>query len=97
MIGPGSDKNRFFFGPLPLVQFEEDFNSLTEMWWWGPVGLSQTRPIPRSPDGDKKGLCVFQVPRVINFYCAVYHNDLSYNDSGQLEWVGVVSMVKWLG
>ena len=40
------------------------------MWWWGPVGLSQTRPIPRSPDGDEKGLCVFQVPRVINFYCA---------------------------
>ena len=37
-----------------LVQFEEDFNSRTEMWWWGPVGLlSQTSPIPRSPDGDK--------------------------------------------
>ena len=24
-------------------------------------------------------------------------NDFSYNDSRQLEWVGVVSMVKWLG
>ena len=23
--------------------------------------------------------------------------DLSCNDSGQLEWAGVVSMVKWLG
>ena len=23
--------------------------------------------------------------------------DLSYNDSGQLEWVGAVRMVKWLG
>ena len=31
-----------------------------------------------------------QVLRVINFYCAVYHRytDLSYNDSGQLEWFG---------
>ena len=30
------------------------------------------------------------LPRVINFYCAVYHRytDLSYNDSGQLEWFG---------
>ena len=30
------------------------------------------------------------LPRVINFYCAGYHryNDLSYNDSGQLEWFG---------
>ena len=58
------------------------------MGWSG--WLSQTSPIPRSPDSDKKGLCVLQVPRVINFYCAVYHqyNDLSYNDSGQLEWFG---------
>ena len=24
------------------------------MWSGGPVGLSQTSPIPRSPDGDKK-------------------------------------------
>ena len=45
------------WGPIiyNLVQFEEDFNSRTEMWW-GQVGvdrLSQTRPIPRSPDGDK--------------------------------------------
>ena len=41
------------WGPIidDLVQFEEDFNSRTEMWsGW----LSQTRPIPRSPDGDKK-------------------------------------------
>ena len=35
-----------------LVQFEEDFNNRTEKWRWG--WLSQTRPIPRSPDGDKK-------------------------------------------
>ena len=38
-----------------LVQFEEDFNIRTEMWWGG-VGLSQTRPIPRSPDGDKNSI-----------------------------------------
>ena len=34
------------------VQFEEDFVSRNEMWS-GQVRLSQTRPIPRSPDGDK--------------------------------------------
>ena len=33
-----------------LVQFEEDFNSRTKKW---VVRLSQTRPIPRSLDGDK--------------------------------------------
>ena len=36
-----------------LIQFEEDFNSRTEK----SVGMEkspQTRPIPRSPDGDKK-------------------------------------------
>ena len=27
-----------------LVQFEEDFNSWTEMWWWGFDRLCQTRP-----------------------------------------------------
>ena len=39
-----------------LVQFEEDFNSRTKKWVGsGPVRwLSQTRPIPRSPDGDNK-------------------------------------------
>ena len=36
-----------------LVQFEEDFNSGTKKLSGGPVGLSQTSPIPRSPDGDK--------------------------------------------
>ena len=39
-----------------LVQFEEDFNSWTKksVVRSGPVRLlSQTRPIPRSPDGDK--------------------------------------------
>ena len=43
------------WGPIidDLVQFEEDFNSRTEMWSGGDR-LSQTRPIPRSPDGDKK-------------------------------------------
>ena len=44
-------------GPIMdnLVQFEEDFYMRTEKWSGG-VGvdrLSQTRPIPRSPDGDK--------------------------------------------
>ena len=44
------------WGPLidDLVHFEEDFNSQTEMWSGGPVRLSQTSPIPRSPSGDKK-------------------------------------------
>ena len=53
------------------------------------------------------------LPRVINFYCAVYHQytDLSYNDSGQLEWFGwsvwssgwgdfvvqLVEVFEWLG
>ena len=36
-----------------LVQFEEDFISRTKKLSGG-VGLSQTRPIPRSPDGDNK-------------------------------------------
>ena len=44
-------------GPIidNLAQFEEDFNSPTKKWrWGGPVRLlSQTSPIPRSPDGDK--------------------------------------------
>ena len=43
------------WGPLidNLVQFEEDFNRRTEKWrWGGVVRLSQTSPIPRSPDGD---------------------------------------------
>ena len=44
------------WGPIidNLVQFEEDFNGRIEKWSSG-VGvdrLSQTRPIPRSPDGD---------------------------------------------
>ena len=40
-----------------LVQFEEDFNSRSEMWWgWWGYRLSQTRPIPGSPDGDKNSL-----------------------------------------
>ena len=38
-----------------LVQFEEDFNSRTKKLRSGRVGLlSQTRSIPRSPDGDNK-------------------------------------------
>ena len=43
------------WGPIidSLVQFEEDFNSWTKKWFGGGW-LSQTRPIPRSPDGDKK-------------------------------------------
>ena len=44
------------WGPIidNLVQFEEDFNIRTEMLRWsGGDRLSQTRPIPRSPDGDK--------------------------------------------
>ena len=36
-----------------LVQFEKDFNSRTKKPRSGGVALSQTRPIPRSPDGDK--------------------------------------------
>ena len=37
-----------------LVQFEQDFNTRTKMWdWWMEWRGSQTRPIPRSPDGDK--------------------------------------------
>ena len=39
-----------------LVQFEEDRKVVVR---WGGVGLSQTRPIPRSPDGDKKALDIF--------------------------------------
>ena len=42
------------WGPIidNLVQFEEDFNTNTEMW--NRIGwFSQTRPIPRSPDSDK--------------------------------------------
>ena len=38
-----------------LVQFEQDFNTQTKLWdsigWI--VRLSQTRPILRSPEGDK--------------------------------------------
>ena len=43
------------WGPIidNLVQFEEDFNSRTKKLRWSRW-LSQTRPIPRSPDGDKK-------------------------------------------
>ena len=44
-----------------LVHFEEDFNSWTEKWSGGPVvRLRQTRLIPRSPDGDKKGTILYQ-------------------------------------
>ena len=34
------------WGPIidNLVQFEEDFNSRTEMWWSGPVGWGYLRP-----------------------------------------------------
>ena len=28
-----------------LVQFEEDFNSRTEKWRWGPVGIGYVRPV----------------------------------------------------
>ena len=45
------------WGPIidSLVQFEEDFNSRTKMSveWGGGDRLYGTRPIPRSPDGDK--------------------------------------------
>ena len=42
-----------------LFQLEEDFNSRTEKLRSGGVGLlSQTRPIPRSPDGDNKAQTV---------------------------------------
>ena len=35
------------------------------MWWgWGGDRLCQTRPIPRSPDGDKKSNIRFQISRV---------------------------------
>ena len=37
-----------------LVQFEKDFNSRTKKPRSGGVALSQTRPIPRSPDGDNE-------------------------------------------
>ena len=38
-----------------LVQFEEDFNSRTKKLRGGDR-LFQTRPIPRSPDGDNKAI-----------------------------------------
>ena len=37
-----------------LVQFGEGFNSRTKKSVRSGVWLSQTRPIPRSPDGDNK-------------------------------------------
>ena len=44
-----------------LVQFEQDFNTHTEKWYRDErIGwLSQTRLIPRSPDGDKK--CIYYI------------------------------------
>jgi len=43
------------WGPIidDLVQFEEDFISRTKKLSGPVVRLSQTSPIPRSPDGDK--------------------------------------------
>ena len=41
---------------LNSVQFEEDFNSRTKKSVRSGGWLSQTRPIPRSPDGDNKSL-----------------------------------------
>ena len=36
---------------------------------WGGVGLSQTSPIPRSPDGDKN---ILYVSKVINIFVKVF-------------------------
>ena len=46
-----------------LVQFEENFNTHTEILDRDRDRdrLSQTRPIPRSPDGDKKSVCAFPI------------------------------------
>ena len=44
---------RYEFITVHLVQFEKDFNTPTKKSRVGEW-LSQTRPIPRSPDGDNK-------------------------------------------
>ena len=55
-----------------LVQFEEDFNSRTKKLvrsgpGWGGDRLSQTRPIPRSPDGENNLLVWIMLKSTIKF------------------------------
>ena len=65
---------RTFIEYLEKIQkhdFEEDFNSQTEKWRSGGVGLSQTSPIPRSPDGDNNLNVLIQF---INSYSEIFYH-----------------------
>ena len=65
-----------------LVQFGEDFNSRTEKWWWGLNRLCQTRPVPRSPEGNKKINGEFHVDSFCQrttIYQRLIHSVLHFN------------------
>ena len=83
------------WGPIidNLVQFEEDFNSRTKKWVRsGPVGLSQTRPIPRSPDGDKKKTIRFQKALIKSTVQQITDFVITWIDHGKCQDEAAVAM-----